>query len=94
MRTGSFARTKILRQDDDFGPAPPLYRLSETELFTTARVYLDMPRAEAAQRMYVDDEDTPVDVHVEVAEKQSWFVAPIASLGRTSVTASMFAALP
>ena len=46
-------------------------RLSETELFTTAHVYIDMPRAEAAQRMYVDDEDTPVDVHVEVEEKQS-----------------------
>lgn len=56
-------------------------RLGETELFTTARVYLDMPRAEAAQRMYVNDEDTPVDVRVEVEEKQSWFVAPIASLG-------------
>ena len=28
-----------------------------------------------------DDEDTPVDVRVEVEEKQSWFVAPIASLG-------------
>ncbi len=56
-------------------------RLSESELFTTARVYLDMPRAEAAQRMYVNDEDTAVDVHVEVEEKQSWFVAPIASFG-------------
>ena len=56
-------------------------RLSESELFTTARVYVDMPRAEAAQRMYVDDEDTPVDVHVDVIEKQSWFVAPIGSFG-------------
>src|ERR1700690_3963427 len=56
-------------------------RLNETELFTKAHVYVDIPRAEAAQRMYVDDEDIPVDVHVEVEEKQSWFVAPIASFG-------------
>ncbi len=56
-------------------------RLNETELFTKAHVYVDMPRAEAAQRMYVDDEDTPVDVQVEVEEKQSWFVVPIGSFG-------------
>ena len=56
-------------------------RLGESELFTKVRVYVDMPRAEAAQRMYVEDEDTPVDVHVEVEEKQSWFVAPIGSFG-------------
>jgi outer membrane protein assembly factor BamA len=56
-------------------------RLIETDLFTKAHVYVDMPRAEAAQRMYVDDEDAPVDVHVEVEEKQSWFVAPIGSFG-------------
>jgi len=55
--------------------------LAESELFTTVHVYLDMPRAEAARRMYVDDEEVAVDVHVEVAEKQSWFVAPIASFG-------------
>ena len=56
-------------------------RLIETDLFTTAHVYLDMPAAEAARRMYVDVEDTIVDVHVEVAEKQSWFMAPIGSFG-------------
>ena len=42
-------------------------RLIETDLFTTAHVYLDMPAAEAARRMYVDVEDTIVDVHVEVS---------------------------
>jgi outer membrane protein assembly factor BamA len=55
--------------------------LLESELFTAVRVYIDMPRAEAARRMYVDDENTLVDVHVEVTEKQSWFAAPIASFG-------------
>jgi outer membrane protein assembly factor BamA len=56
-------------------------RLVESDLFRTASVYIDMPRAEAARRMYVDDEDVVVDVQVEVVEKQSWFVAPIASFG-------------
>jgi outer membrane protein assembly factor BamA len=56
-------------------------RLVETDLFTTARVYLDLPRAEAARRMYVDVGDSPVDLHVEVSDKNSWFVAPIGSFG-------------
>jgi outer membrane protein assembly factor BamA len=56
-------------------------RLVESELFITARVYLDMPRAEAARKMYVDDDDTLVDVQVELVEKQSWFVVPIATFG-------------
>ena len=56
-------------------------RLIESELFTAAHVYIDMPRAEAARRMYVNTDDSIVDVHVEVSEKQSWFVAPIASFG-------------
>lgn len=56
-------------------------RLIESELFSHARVYLDLPRAEAAHRMYVDFKDTAVDVHVEATEKQSWFVVPIGSFG-------------
>jgi outer membrane protein assembly factor BamA len=56
-------------------------RLLESDLFTAVRVYIDMPRAEAAVRMYVDNADYPVDVHVEVYEKLSWFVAPMASFG-------------
>lgn len=56
-------------------------RLIESELFTEARVYLDMPREEAARRMYVEFRDTLVDVHVTVTEKQSWFVIPVASFG-------------
>ena len=56
-------------------------RLVESDLFTTARVYLELPKAEAAHRMYVDFGDYPVDVHVEVSDKQSWFVAPIGSFG-------------
>ncbi|GAC1351524.1 MAG: hypothetical protein NVS3B20_10380 [Polyangiales bacterium] len=56
-------------------------RLIESELFSSARVFIDMPKAEAAQRMYVSDADYPVEVHVEVTDKQSWFIAPIGSFG-------------
>jgi outer membrane protein assembly factor BamA len=56
-------------------------RLIESDLFTTARVYLEMPKAEAARQMYVDYGDFPVDVHVEVSDKHSWFVVPIGSFG-------------
>ncbi|MBI5534122.1 MAG: BamA/TamA family outer membrane protein [Deltaproteobacteria bacterium] len=56
-------------------------RLLQSELFTAARVYIDMPRDEAARRMYASDDDYLVDVQVEVTEKQSWFVAPTASFG-------------
>ncbi len=56
-------------------------RLVESDLFASVRVYVDMPRAEAARRMYVDAEDTLVDVQVELSEKHSWFVAPMGSLG-------------
>jgi outer membrane protein assembly factor BamA len=56
-------------------------RLLESDLFATARVYVDMPRAEAALKMYADDEDYVVDVQVEVTEKHSWFVAPMGSFG-------------
>jgi outer membrane protein assembly factor BamA len=56
-------------------------RLIESDLFTQVRVSIDMPRAEAASKMYVDPRDAPVDVQVEITEKQSWFVVPMASFG-------------
>jgi len=56
-------------------------RLQESQLFTDVLVTIEMPRAEAAQRMYVELADTPVDVHVWLKEKQSWFVAPLGSFG-------------
>ena len=36
---------------------------------------------EAARAMYVDEVERKVDLHVEVDEKTSWFVVPIASFG-------------
>lgn len=56
-------------------------RLLQSELFTSARVFIDMPRDEAARLMYVDSRDYSVDVQVEVTEKQSWFVVPTGSFG-------------
>jgi outer membrane protein assembly factor BamA len=60
-------------------------RLIESGLFTKARVSVDMPRAEAARLMYVDTNTHFVDVTVEVTEKQSWFVLPMASFGSGDV---------
>ena len=56
-------------------------RLIESDLFTKAHVYIAMPREEAARKMYADDTDSSVDVHVLVTEKTSYFVVPTASFG-------------
>jgi outer membrane protein assembly factor BamA len=56
-------------------------RLVESDLFTSARVYVDLPTDKAARLMYVDPDAHGVDVHVEVTDKQSWFVVPTASFG-------------
>jgi outer membrane protein assembly factor BamA len=56
-------------------------RLVESDLFTSARVYVDLPTDKAAHHMYVDPNVYGVDVHVEVTDKQSWFVVPTGSFG-------------
>jgi outer membrane protein assembly factor BamA len=56
-------------------------RLVESGLFTNVRVFIDLPRPEAVQRMYLDDLNYPVDVVVEAIGKHSWFVFPIAGFG-------------
>lgn len=59
-------------------------RLVESELFTAAHVYVELATDEAARRMYVDATVEPIDVHVQVTEKTSWFLVPIASIGSGS----------
>lgn len=59
-------------------------RLIESELFTAVHVYVELTTDEAARRMYVDETVEKVDVHVQVTEKTSWFLVPIASLGSGS----------
>ena len=55
-------------------------RLIESDLFSSVRVFIDLPQAEAVRRMYLDDLTYPVEVVVEAVGKQPWFVFPTASL--------------
>jgi outer membrane protein assembly factor BamA len=59
-------------------------RLMESELFTAVHVYIDLATDEAARLMYVEDTVEKIDVHVQVTEKTSWFLVPIASFGSGS----------
>ena len=56
-------------------------RLVESDLFSSVRVFIDLPTAEAVRRMYLDDQTYTVEVVVEATGKQAWFVFPTASLG-------------
>jgi outer membrane protein assembly factor BamA len=56
-------------------------RLVESDLFSSVRVFIDLPNAEAVRRMYLDEATYPVEVVVDAVGKQSWFVFPTASLG-------------
>lgn len=56
-------------------------RLIESNLFISVRVFIELPTPEAVRRMYLDDADYPIDVVVEAAGKQPWFIFPTASLG-------------
>lgn len=56
-------------------------RLTESNLFSSVHVLIDLPTAEAVRRMYLDPETYPVDVVVEATGKQPWFVFPTASVG-------------
>ena len=56
-------------------------RLIESDLFSKVRVFIDLPTPEAVRRMYLDETIYPVEVVVEAAGKQPWFIFPTASLG-------------
>ena len=56
-------------------------RLIESDLFSSVRVFIDLPTAEAVRRIYLDDKTYPVEVVVEATGKQAWFVFPTASVG-------------
>ena len=56
-------------------------RLIESDLFSSVRVFIDLPTAEAVRRMYLDDRAYPVEVVVEAVGKHSWFIFPTASFG-------------
>lgn len=56
-------------------------RLVETDLFSSVDVYVDLPKSEAVWRMYLDKRDYLVDVQVEVVDRVSQFMIPVASFG-------------
>jgi Outer membrane protein/protective antigen OMA87 len=56
-------------------------RLIESDLFSSVRVFIDLPTDEAVRRMYLDENTYPVAVIVEAVGKHSWFVFPTASFG-------------
>ena len=56
-------------------------RLMESDLFSSVRVFIELPTAEAVRRMYLDDSTYPVEVVVEAVGKLTWFAFPTASFG-------------
>jgi outer membrane protein assembly factor BamA len=56
-------------------------RLLESDLFSSVRVFIDLPTPEAVRRMYLDEITYPVEVVVEAVGKQPWMVFPTASFG-------------
>jgi len=56
-------------------------RLIESDLFSSVRVFIELPIAEAVRRMYLDYTIYPVEVVVEAVGKLTWFVFPTASFG-------------
>ena len=56
-------------------------RLAESDLFSSVRVFIELPTAEAVRRMYLDDITYPVEIVVEAVGKLTWFAFPTASFG-------------
>lgn len=56
-------------------------RLTESGLFSSVRVLIDLPTEEAVRRMFLDDDTYPVEIVVDAVGKQPWFVFPTASIG-------------
>jgi outer membrane protein assembly factor BamA len=78
-----FARMRLRPGDpvDDATLKAAEEGLVACDLFVTVRVWLDLPRADAVQKMYLQAAPEPVDVHVTGEEKISWFVFPTGSFG-------------
>ena len=64
-------------------------RLIESDLFSSVRVFIELPTADAVRRMYLDEATYPVEVVVEAVGKQPWFVFPTASVGSGDAAAGL-----
>lgn len=98
VRGATNVRTRVLsaRMHLDVGAAVDFaalsaaqQRLIESDLFSSVRVFIDLPTVEAVRRMYVDDATYPVEVVVEAVGKQPWFVFPTASVGSDDAAAGV-----
>jgi outer membrane protein assembly factor BamA len=56
-------------------------RLVESDLFSSVRVFIELPTPEAVRRMYLDDSTYPIEVVVEAVGKLTWFLFPTAAFG-------------
>jgi len=90
VRGSTDVTTRVLAARMRLNPGDPVdfgvlgtaeQRLTESDLFSSVHVSIDLPTAEAVRRMYLDSGTYPVEVVVEAVGKQPWFVFPTASLG-------------
>jgi outer membrane protein assembly factor BamA len=98
VRGATTVTTRVLRARMRLDPGSPLdfvalnvaqQRLIESDLFSSVRVFIDLPTAEAVRRMYLDENTYPVDVVVEAVGKQPWFAFPTASVGSGDAAAGV-----
>jgi len=98
VRGATTVTTRVLRARMHLDPGSPLdfvalnvaqQRLIESDLFSSVRVFIDLPTAEAVRRMYLDENTYPVDVVVEAVGKQPWFAFPTASVGSGDAAAGV-----
>ena len=90
VRGASKVTTRVLTTRMHLYPGDPVdfavlnaaeQRLLESDLFSSVRVFIDLPPAEAVRRMYLDDTIYPVEVVVEAVGKLTWFAFPTAAFG-------------
>jgi outer membrane protein insertion porin family len=98
VRGATTVTTRVLSNRMHLAPGAPVdlaalsaaqQRLIESDLFSSVRVFIDLPTAEAVRRMYLDESTYPVDVVVEAVGKQPWFVFPTASVGSGDAAAGL-----
>ena len=90
VRGASGVTTRVLAARMHLYPGDPVdfavlkaaeQRLIESDLFSSVRVFIELPAADAVRCMYLDDKDYPVEVVVEAVGKLTWFAFPTASFG-------------
>ena len=90
VRGATKVTTRVLDTRMHLSPGDPLdfavlkaaeQRLIESDLFSSVRVFIELPTAELVRRIYLDDRTYSVEVVVEAVGKLTWFAFPMASFG-------------